>query len=85
MSWSWTLYQYLARQFIAGVGIVFAAFLFLTFSIDIVDLLGRPALRHVSTGTIVAMSLFQMPDLGLKLLPFAVLLGAVFAFCAPLA
>ncbi len=38
MSWSWTLYRYLAVQFFLGVAVVYAAFLVLTFSIDIVDL-----------------------------------------------
>jgi len=34
----------------------------------------------VPTGIVVGMVLLQMPDLGLKMLPFAVLLGGVFAF-----
>lgn len=80
MSWSWTLYQYLARQFLVAVGIVFAAFTFLTFSIDVVDLLDRTGDRHVPTVAVVAMALLQLPDLALKLLPFAVLLGGIFAF-----
>ena len=29
MSWSWTLYRYLARQFLIGVGMIFGAFLLL--------------------------------------------------------
>ncbi|HEY1613401.1 MAG TPA: LPS export ABC transporter permease LptG [Rhizomicrobium sp.] len=80
MSWSWTLHQYLARQFMAGVGGVFGALCFLTFSIDIVDLLNRTAQRHVPTPAVVAMGLLQLPDLALKLLPFAVLLGGIFSF-----
>ena len=80
MSWSWTLYRYLAVQFLVGVGIVFAAFVFLSFSMDIVDLFDKTAGKHVSAGAIVGMSLFQLPNLGLKLLPFAVLLGGVFSF-----
>lgn len=80
MSWSWTLYQYLARQFLAAVGIMFAAFAFLAFSIDLVDLLDRTGDRHVPTLAVVAMALLQLPDLALKLLPFAVLLGGIFAF-----
>lgn len=80
MSWSWTLYQYLARQFLVAVGIVFAGFAFLTFSIDAVDLLDRTGDRHVPTLSVIAMALLQLPDLALKLLPFAVLLGGIFAF-----
>lgn len=80
MIWSWTLYRYLAQQFALGVGIVFAGFVFLTFSIDMVNLFDTTAGKHVPTGVIIGMSLLQMPDLAFKLLPFAVLLGGVFAF-----
>jgi lipopolysaccharide export system permease protein len=80
MSWPWTLYRYLAQQFLVGVGVVFASFLFLSFSLDMVDLFNRTAGKHVSTAGLIAMSIFQMPDVGLKLMPFAVLLGGVFSF-----
>ncbi len=80
MIWSWTLYRYLAKQFAVGVGAVFAGFVFLTFSIDIVNLFDVTAGKHVPTAAVVGMSLLQMPDLAFKLLPFAVLLGGVFAF-----
>jgi lipopolysaccharide export system permease protein len=80
MSWSWTLYQYLGRQFLTAVGIMFAGFAFLSFSIDFVDLLDRTGDRHVPTSAVVVMALLQLPDLALKLLPFAVLLGGIFAF-----
>lgn len=80
MSWSWTLYHYLARQFLVAIGIVFTGFAFLTFSIDVVDLLDRTGDRHVPTLAVIAMALLQLPDLALKLLPFAVLLGGIFSF-----
>jgi len=80
MSWSWTLYRYLARQFLLGVGVVYCAFLLLAFSIDVVNLIDRTAGRGVASGVIVGMALLQLPDLGQKMLPFAVLLGGVFCF-----
>lgn len=80
MIWSWTLYRYLAMQFFSSVMVVFAGFLFLTFSLNVVGLLDRTVGKTMSFGVIVGMSLLQLPDLGLKLLPFAVLLGGVFAF-----
>lgn len=80
MSWSWTLYRYLARQFTIGVGIVFGGFLFLAFSITIVDLFNRTAGKGVPTPTVIGMAMLQTPNIGLKLLPFAVLIGGVFAF-----
>lgn len=80
MNWSWTLYRYLARQFLIGVGIVYGALLMLAFSIDFVDLLNRTAGHGVATPIIIGMAMLQLPDLGQKLLPFAILLGGVFAF-----
>ncbi len=80
MSWSWTLYRYLARQFLLGVGMIYGAFLLLAFSIDVVNIIDRTSGRGVASGVIVGMALLQLPDLGQKLLPFAVLLGGVYCF-----
>ena len=81
MSWSWTLYRYLATQFLIGVGIVYGTFLMLAFSIDIADLLSNRTAGHgVPTLVVIAMAFLQLPDLGQKMMPFAVLLGGVFAF-----
>jgi len=80
MSWSWTLYRYLALQFFLGVAVVYAGFLALAFSIDIVDLLNRTAGRDVSMAVVIGMAVLQLPDLGQKMMPFAILLGGVFTF-----
>ena len=80
MSWSWTLYRYLAEQFLMGVVIVYSVFLLLAFSIDVVDLTNRTAGHGVATIVVIGMAILQLPDLGQKMLPFAVLLGGVFAF-----
>jgi lipopolysaccharide export system permease protein len=80
MSWSWTLYRYLAVQFLIGIAIWYGTFLMLAFSIDIVDLTNRTAGHSVSTLVIIGMAFLQLPDLGQKLMPFAVLIGGVFAF-----
>ena len=52
----------------------------LAFSIDIVDLLNRTAGKRCRTGVIIGMAVLQLPDLGQKMLPFAILLGGVFTF-----
>jgi len=80
MSWSWTLYRYLAVQFLLGVALIYAIFLMMAFSIDIVDLLNRTAGHNVPTVTAIGMAVLQLPDLGQKMLPFAILLGGVFTF-----
>jgi len=82
MSWSWTLYRYLALQFLVGVGMVYGGFLALAFAIDVVALLGRTATagNDVGTGVVIGMAVLQLPDLGQKMLPFAILGGGVFSF-----
>ena len=80
MSWSWTLYRYLALQFLAGIAIVYGGVLALAFAIDVVALLGRTARLDVGTGVVIGMAVLQLPDLGLKFLPFAILGGGVFSF-----
>jgi lipopolysaccharide export system permease protein len=80
MSWSWTLYRYLATQFLGSVATIYGVFLVLAFSAGIVDLLNRTAGRGVGTATVIGMALLQLPDLGLKMLPFAILGGGVFSF-----
>ncbi len=80
MSWSWTLYRYLALQFFLGVVVVYSGFLALAFSIDVVDLLNRTAGHNVSTSVVIGMAVLQLPDLGQKMMPFAILLGGVFTF-----
>ena len=80
MSWSWTIYRYLAQQFLFGVATVYGIFLLRAFSIDVVDLTNRTAGHGVAMPVIVGMAILQLPDLGQKLLPFAVLLGGVFSF-----
>jgi lipopolysaccharide export system permease protein len=80
MSWSWTLYRYLAVQFLITVTAVYAIFLMLALSIDLVDLLNRTAGHSVPSATVFGMAVLQLPDLGQKMLPFAILLGGVFTF-----
>jgi lipopolysaccharide export system permease protein len=80
MSWSWTLYRYLAVQFLVGVAVVYAVFLTLAFSIDIVDLLNRTAGHNVAGPVVIGMAILQLPDLGQKMLPFAILGGGVATF-----
>jgi lipopolysaccharide export system permease protein len=81
MNWSWTLYRYLAGQFLGSVAVVYGVFLALAFSGDIVGLLNRTATGPgVDTSTLIGMAVLQLPDLGLKMLPFVILFGGVFSF-----
>ncbi len=80
MNWSWTLNVYLARHFFRSVVVVFGGLLLMTFSIDLVDLFNRTPVKEVPASVLVGMSLLQLADLGQKMLPFAVLFGAILAF-----
>lgn len=80
MSWSWTLYRYLAARFLGGFAMVYSILLALAFSIGVVDLLNRTAGRGVDTGTVIGMAVLQLPHLGLEMLPFAILFGSAFSF-----
>ena len=80
MSLSMTLMIYLARKFLGSVLIVFGAFAALALSLDLADLFTRSTARGIPPDIVMSMSLLKLPDIGQKLLPFAVLLGAIFAF-----
>jgi len=80
MTWSITLMSYLARRFVLSVLIVFGAFAALALSIDLADLFSRTTERGIPPDVVISMSLLKLPDIAQKLLPFAVLLGAVLAF-----
>jgi lipopolysaccharide export system permease protein len=77
---SWTLTFYVARKFMAAVLIVFGAFLALAASIDLADLFNHASERDMPADVVFAMSLLKLPNIGMKLLPFAVLFGAILAF-----
>src|SRR6185436_9947502 len=81
VSWSWTLYRYLSVQFFIGVAVIYAGFLLLGLSINLVDLLNHRTIGEpVPTAALIGMALLRLPSLGMKLLPFAVLIGGVFTF-----
>ena len=80
MNWSPTLMAYLARRFTLAVMIVFAALSALALSLDFADQFTRTGDHGIPGSVIFSMSLLKLPDIAQKLLPFAVLLGSVFAF-----
>jgi len=81
MSVSWTLSRYLAQQFAISVALVFGLCVTLGFVIDIVELLNRTAGREaVPLSTIACILLFNVPAPTEKMMPFAVLFGAIWSF-----
>lgn len=81
MNLSWTLSRYLGRQFLIVVLITFSVFLSLIFIIELVELLRRGADKPgVSFGLLFSMALLEVPRLGSRTLPFAILFGGMAAF-----
>jgi lipopolysaccharide export system permease protein len=81
MTISWTLSRYLGVQFATSVGVVFGMCVTLGFVIDIVELLNRTAGKDaVPLTTILGMALLKLPNLTEKMMPFAVLFGAIWSF-----
>ena len=80
MIWSLTLMGYLARRFFFAVMIVFGALSAIALSLDLADLFTRTTERGIPPDVVISMSLLKLPDVAQKLLPFAVLLGAILAF-----
>ena len=81
MTLSWTLSRYLALQFLISVGLVFGLCVTLGFVIDIVELLNRTAGKDaVPLASIIGMALLKLPNLTEKMMPFAILFGAIWNF-----
>ncbi|MBM3555917.1 MAG: LPS export ABC transporter permease LptG [Alphaproteobacteria bacterium] len=81
MQLSPTLSLYLGRQFLIGFGTVIAGLAVLVYTVDAVELLRRAGARpDVSVGAVMGMAGLKLPIMVQKLLPFATLFGAMFAF-----
>lgn len=80
MRLSSTLTLYVGRQFLYAVLIVFAVMVLITFSFDLLEILRRAATRdEVTLRLALEMSLLKLPNLALKLVPFATLFGTMLA------
>ena len=79
MSFSWTLSRYLSVQFILAVGIILSLLIALTYLIDAVEMLRNVVGKGRAPFTAaLMMSLFKLPHLMQKILPFVFLFGAMF-------
>jgi lipopolysaccharide export system permease protein len=76
-----TLYAYFARQFLLWLFGMLFALLAIIFLFDLVELTRRAQGKQgASFAILVQMSLFRMPQLVEKIMPFAALFGAMLSF-----
>ena len=76
-----TLSRYFGRRFLTAVLAVFAGTLVLTAMIDYLELLRRSAdIKDVSPLLIAQITLFRVPFITERVMPFAVLVGAMFCY-----
>ena len=78
MRLSGTLSLYISRQFVIGLGIVFALFVVTVFVFDTVELLRRGSGKEAATfSLLIEMAVLRIPFMAQKVLPFAALIGAI--------
>ncbi len=75
-----TLPLYIARQFASGIFMTLGGLLTLVLLLDTVELTRRTANKSAVTfGNVVEMALMKAPEMALRILPFAVLIGVMIA------
>lgn len=80
MRLSLTLSLYIVRQFLFGVLMVLAVFGMLIFMLDMLELVKRASNKDIPFLVLVEMGLLKFPQVGQKVLPFAILIGTVLSY-----
>src|SRR6516225_6538182 len=76
-----TLSRYFGMRFLSAVVAVFAGTLALTAMVDFLEMMRRSAdIRDISAFFIAKITLFRVPFITERVLPFAVLVGAMFCY-----
>ena len=76
-----TLSRYFGLRFLSAVVAVFAGTLALTAMVDFLEMMRRSAdIRDISAFFIAKITLFRVPFITERVLPFAVLVGAMFCY-----
>lgn len=73
-----TLFRYVSRNFITNLFWLLLILLGLIYTFDTIELLRRSSGHDVSFGTILSMAAMRLPYVGQKVVPFAVLFGAIY-------
>lgn len=74
-----TLFRYILRHFLMNFTGVVVILLGLVFIFDVIELMRRAAgVQGVSLDVILLMAILKLPEVGQKVVPFAVLFGAIY-------
>jgi lipopolysaccharide export system permease protein len=77
----WTLSFYIGRRFLAASFAMLGGLTLIASLFDFLDLLRQASDKPQATlGLVAEMELLRIPYLGMRILPFAVLLGGIYAF-----
>lgn len=75
-----TLSLYIVRQFLSGILVALAGLMTIVVVMDLVELIRRASGKdYVSFAVIAEMALLKAPDMMIRILPFAVLIGSMVA------
>lgn len=75
-----TLPRYMARNFLYNFVFLLCLLLFLVYIFDLIELLRRVGARDIALGSVMALALLKLPEVGQIILPFVVLFSAMFSF-----
>lgn len=79
MRLTFTLSTYIGRKFLNSIAMAFVGMLLIVSLGDLVELIRRTADVKASFTIIIEMLLLKMPESGIQILPFAVLIGGMMA------
>lgn len=75
------LSRYIGKRFIAAFGLVYAGLLTVIFLIDAIQMIRDLAkYNRLTAAHVLEMTALRLPETGLDLMPFAILIAAVFTF-----
>lgn len=73
--------RYIGRRFLGSFAVIYGGLLSVIYLIDAIELMKRLAkYSNFSFGRLLRITAFKLPEVGLELLPFAILIASVFTF-----
>ncbi len=78
---SFILFRYISQRFLISFATIYGGLLGVIYLIDAIEVMRKLAkYDHFTIGRIIKITLFKLPEVGLDLMPFAILIAAVFTF-----